>query len=374
MTWAENTSKPSSETIGSNFETMLCMRLFRSRILILLPLAVYFIDICLPQFAGAQSSCAKVLSEPTAMGPRLLAAHEDRLSSFLSRYKEKSPSLVYRGLALPDYSPAELVKFLFGDWRYAITSHNFKRAFDLNVSKGDAADLAAEKASAEVIQQAIKEISKTSPSRYADRQALETYIGTKIENKRSSAMAAMPEDPLQSDNPNSPFFYAKVGYSDFVKSKPDVGIFVLEIDQTQKTGVMTSGKNHTSDKEYYLISHIPPTSITRFFVGFSNHWNIESSKINRDTPDEKTVWFAFSISRRDILGRPLAFEIHRLHGSFETLPPGQPWLQLGVEQYSIDTKTGWSSDSAKSGASLYFKRKYPILGPSIEQILKSLAH
>lgn len=299
-------------------------------------------------------SCSSLtFSNPSSQGDIfLLEEIEQKIQALVSAADSRNIKRVYRGFALENYRAVNLLRYIFGDWSQAIASHNFtllQNQFRDSKMSIDRATLKAAEVVFNEVESGIKELGFVE---YAFDQSRRTQIGIPIDKKRSTAMASFFQTPFPRRGADwiTAFSYARTGLRGLGgpnKTRQlyeNSSMLVIEVDQTKPTGIR-------GDSEYYLLSHIPPTLIRRFFVGFSNF-----SRILEGQPYQEQ-WFEFVIDR-DANQNPTGVRVRKvvsnLVGLFDETP----------EKWTF-TREIWNALKQKDRASERFAGNYPELAAEL---------
>ena len=104
-----------------------------SRIQFKLILALWFLAAGVPQVTQSAVTCETLFNDSLSQeAPLLLSTIEAKLEKISG--PNSTEILVRRGLTLPDYRGEHLLQFLFGNWDYAIASHDFSKSYQENHS------------------------------------------------------------------------------------------------------------------------------------------------------------------------------------------------------------------------------------------------
>jgi hypothetical protein len=323
----------------------------RSRTSIKLILALWLLGIWTPHAAQSAISCQALFSSPrTEAGPRLLSTIESKLASVAG--PEATEIVVRRGLTLPNYKGEHLLQFLFGNWNYTIASHDFSKSYQAKRKQG----LSSEQAAAQTAQQIYSEISAAVASHgyaaYTISQSRATFLGYKVEEKVANGMSAAPApaDMSKTAMTPTPFGYAFSGYSSIVSRKtlsPDSPMLVLDVRQKVPAEYKREG-------EIIIPSHIPPTKVETFYLGFSNWYNVREV----DVPPQPTEqWFRFQIKKRDKSGRPAQIEVTKMTQVIDSI--FESWIEQPEK---------WRTDSLNSKRNSDFERENPLLQSTLSEL------
>lgn len=267
---------------------------------------------------------------------------------------------VFRGFAMEDYGAKEVVGYLFGEWRHALTSHTFSKKLKARLAENTPFSSALRKTAREVSREAREEIRREGylkldergalASGYLVNQSRATWWGFATDKKQATGMAADPRPLLDGRawGPFTAFGYAATAYSSIVSQKvvmPWTAKLVVEAKQAVPAGVTD---------EVHMISHVAPTQIERVFVGHSNWYDV---RMHHLPPNEKTKWYALTINQRDALGRPSDVSIS------ETRVGGR--VQLGPEL--------WNSRKAAPESDQRLCEAHPAIAPALRELRKQLA-
>ncbi len=283
--------------------------------------------------------------------PLLLREHETAMDDAVA--KTKGAINVRRGFSLDDYGGPEIVKYLFGDWRCMVASHTFTLTLKEKLASGAPLATALKETAKEVASTVVGSIKAQGVNEFMNEQSRNTQIG--IRDKRATAMASYPSTPIEGRAPQpSSFGYAVTGYLGIIHDrvvKPDHAMVVLDVDQRASKDIKSA--------EYYIPSHVPPTQVTRFYLGFSSWFEV---RLYERPPEQNEEWFAVDIAGRDMDGKPTGFTITELtHREHENRT--ESWKP---------TKQSWSTaDDPKKTAA--FEAAHPILAATIAEMRTQLA-
>jgi|CXWL01.1.fsa_nt_gi hypothetical protein len=261
---------------------------------------------------------------------------------------------VYRGFSLPDYGGPELVRYLMGDWRGIIASHTLGSELRAQLKGGlefhEALSRSANKVAAEV----VGAVSKDGYEAFAIAQSRATQIG--VHGKKAIGMASYLASPLKKPmlTPTS-FGYAQTGFMGLIKNrtlKATHPMIMLEVEQA------VPRQYSRRQAEYYIPSHVAPTQVRRFFLGFSNWHNVREQPVQLA---EKSTWYEVAISKRNEQGRPTDFKITAAQVKHDDI----------MERVTVG-KESWSSGHADTPEAEAFAKKHPLLAPTIDEMKRQL--
>lgn len=319
-------------------------------------LTLWLLGNCAPQAARSAVTCQALFSSARAeAGPRLLSSIESKLASIAG--PGATEIIVQRGLTLPHYKGEHLLQFLFGNWDYAIASHDFSKSYQVMKQQGLSSDQAAVQTAQKIQAEISNSIEGRGYSEYTISQSRATFLGYKVEEKVANGMSAAPAptDNSKGAITPTPFGYAFSGYSSIVNRKtisPDNPMLVLEVRQKVPAEYRDEG-------EVIIPSHIPPTKVETFYLGFSNWYNVHEV----DVPPQPTEqWFKFQIKKRDKSGRPALIKVTKMTQVIESV------FESWIEQPET-----WRSDSLNSKRNNDFERENPLLLSTLSELKKLLS-
>lgn len=295
--------------------------------------------------------CAEIFSESSILIPNLLKSEETKLQTKLG--SETQDLIARRGLTLPNYYGPDLVRFIFGDWSKAIGSHDFTRKLYQKISLNIPPHQAAQEAGQEILLDIEKQISELGYRDYAILQSRNTYLGIKIEEKKANGMSSYTTlgDASEVNKTPSPFGYARTAYTSLVNRKNmqiDQPMIVLDVN-------VKAPLNHVMKGEYIIPSHISPTDVHRFYLGFSNWHNIKDYAI---PPEMIEKWYVFEIITRDKSGKPKAIVGREIFRE-EVEDRQERWKQGSLK---------WDSRQVNTEKSLTFEAQNPLLEKTLKEI------
>lgn len=280
--------------------------------------------------------------------PKLLDAYE---SAIVESFGEVTYQHVSRGFALEGYGGPEMVSYLMGDWRYVIGAHDFTAAVAEALEAGAPIDEAVDGAGKAISARIVDQVRAEGVDAYMVHNSRATQIG--IRDKSATAMAAWADDRINvpADPPNTPFSYARTGFSSISHKRvlaADQPMIAFEVDQPRP-------KDYDRT-EYYIPSHVPPTRVRQFFLGFSN-WHDVHAYLK--PPERQDTWYRVEIPSRDEDGRPTDFVITPITLSTSRM----------MESWTAEDESWRASD----GGDAAFEAKHPLLASTIETIRAGLS-
>ena len=304
-----------------------------------------------PQRQVAPDPIRAAAASTVPTGPKLLDAEEARLDQAFGADAITVP--VSRGFAMEGYGGPELIRYMMGDWRNVIASHDFSAGVCAELEGGAPVQDAIKSTATSLAKQIESEIGAEGVKEYMQKNSRATQIG--IHGKKATALAAWPDDRIDkpADMPNSPFCYARTGYLGVIHKRvlpADQAMIALEVDQ-QRPADFALG-------EYYIPSHVPPTKIRRFFLGFSN-WHNAHEFVS--PPERKEQWYRFDILERDEDGRPTDLKV------------------TPITSHQANRMESWTDDGASwvasAGASKDdgFVSEHPMIATTIAEIRQSVS-
>lgn len=298
---------------------------------------------------SVRRSRSRTASAPRQLATPLLLQDVERANEALMSPKTKHRP-VYRGFAFENYGGREVVRYLFGDWKHMIASHTFSKTVAAEQKKGRSFYDALTRTARKISQTVTQEVQRDGLLEYMQAQSRGTWLGIKPADKQATAMASYPGNPFRGQIMTpSPFSYAATGYNGIVGHKvvkQTDAMIVVEVDQRVPSVKIA---------EPQIISHVPPTKISRVFLGYSN-WHDVS---RHDTPPEQVEhWFALEVLGRDKVGRPLDIRVKPMnrtrHGDI-------------FESWKLDRKEQWQASKADTSAAKAFAAKYPRLATTLRE-------
>lgn len=282
--------------------------------------------------------------------PRLLEGIETSLSHRIGG--KATP--VYRGFSLPDYGGPELVRYLMGDWRGVIASHTFSSHLRRELTGGQEFHVALKRAARQVGDSVLAELARGGYESFAFAQSRRTQIG--VADKSATAMSSYRYTSLDKPmlTPTS-FGYATSGYYRLVNKRtlaPTHPKIMVDVVMPIPSGY--------KDAEYLIPSHVPPTKIRRFFLGFSNYHDVREHAVR---VEEKTSWYGVDVGRRGRDGRPIEFTVRPVEVTVND------WSLMERARYG---KQRWTSLHPDSPEARVFAEQHPLLAPTLAEIRQQL--
>ena len=281
--------------------------------------------------------------------PKFLESVEHALSQATAGPEVRA----FRGFMLPNYGGPELVRYLRGDFRQVIASRAFTSELRARLNEGGEFHDALAQTATHIKDQAVAEISRDGFEAFSGRSSQKTTLGTTEKyNHDALGLAHWLDTPLTPGERNEPgaFGYAALSLTGERTLPPTHPMIVIDVRH--------SAPERLRSKEFHVPSHVPPTQIERFFLGFSN-WNDAHQYIM--PPRREDHWYQASIIKRDVQGRPSEMAIRPVHIDKSD----------GYEVLKEDNDV-WSTLDAKSDAAKGFLKKHPLLQPTIDEIVKHL--
>jgi hypothetical protein len=281
--------------------------------------------------------------------PRALQLHEQRLARSIA--PDGATTVATRGFSLRGYGGPELIRYLRGDWRSIIASHTFTASLRTALEQGQPFEAALLGTAERIADDIATDIEARGYKDWARTQSRATQIG--IPDKKAVGMAAYFDAPHDAANmtPTS-FSFARSGYHSVVHEAvvaPEHPMIMLEVRQPFRAGGYGMG-------EYYIPSHVPPTQIEAFSLGFSSWFNVLAHE--GTPPKSLEQWFRFTVDERDASGAALTFTITPI---VDSVSPDmqETWRAAGPS---------WSTKGKSTAQLRAFGAQFPSLAPTLAEI------